>query len=114
MVYADDPGYETVNVWATYDYGDFTFAVESVDTEDATGADVLDLTTAMVYYSMGNGGITLRMTDGDYNGVDFDKFTVSPSYAFSDNVFGLVEFSSEELGDADDEDSLAVELIYSF
>ncbi|MFL2832787.1 MAG: hypothetical protein ACJ0BK_04155 [Coraliomargaritaceae bacterium] len=114
VVYADDPGYETVNVWATYDYGDFTFAVESVDTENATGGDVLDLTTAMVYYSMGNGGITLRMTDGDYNGVDFDKFTVSPSYAFSDNVFGLVEFSSEELGEADDEDSLAVELIYSF
>ena len=114
VVYADDPGYETVNVWATYDYGDFTFAVESVDSEDGAGNDTVDIQTALVYYSMGNGGITVRMTDGDYAGVDFDKFTVSPSYAFSDNVFGLVEFSTEELGNADDEDSVAVELIYSF
>ena len=33
-----------------------------------------------------------------YAGVaDYEKFTISPSYAFSDNVFGLVELSSEEL-----------------
>jgi hypothetical protein len=114
VVFADDPTYETVNVWATYDYGDFTFAVESVDTEDGAGNDRVDIQSALVYYSMGQAGITLRVTDGDYAGVDFDKITVSPSYAFSDNVFGLVEFSTEELGDADDQDSVAVELIYSF
>ena len=71
---------------------------------------------AMVYYSMGKAGITFRVTDGDYNGVDFEKTTISPSYAFSDNVFGLIEFSSEEYGSGpnSDSDTAAVELIYSF
>jgi hypothetical protein len=113
VIYADDPGYETVNVWAAYDYGDFTFAVETVETEDGTGADVLDVQTALVYYAMGKAGITVRFADGEYAGAGYEKFTISPSYSFSDNVFGLVEFSSEEL-DGVEQDTAAVELIYSF
>ena len=113
FIYADDPGYETTNVWASYDYGDFTFAAESVETEDGTGADVLDVQYIMVYYAMGDAGITVRFADGEYAGADYEKFTISPSYAFSDNVFGLVELSSEEL-DGVEEDTIAAELIYSF
>ena len=113
FIYADDPGYETVNAWASYDLGDFTFAVETVETEDGSGADVLDVQMAMIYYAMGDAGLTVRIADGDYAGVDYEKFTISPSYAFSDNVFGLVEFSTEELG-AVEQDTAAVELIYSF
>ena len=113
FIYADDPGYETVNAWASYDLGDFTIAVESVETEDGAGADVLDVQYVMVYYAMGDAGLTVRFADGDYAGVEYEKFTISPSYAFSDNVFGLVEFSTEELG-AVEQDTAAVELIYSF
>ena len=113
VIYADDPGYETINVWASYDYNDFTFAVETVTTEDGDGVDVLDVQTALVYYSFGSAGITVRYAEGDYNGVDYEKFTISPSYSFSDNVFGLVEFSSEELGGVE-QDTFAAELIYSF
>jgi len=112
-IYADDPTYETVNVWAAYDYGDFTFAVETVETDNAAGVSTTDIQTALVYYAMGKAGITVRFSDGEYAGVDFEKFTISPSYSFSDNVFGLVEFSSEELGGVDN-DTAAVELIYSF
>jgi hypothetical protein len=113
VIYADDPGYETFNAWASYDYKNFTFALETVTTEDGTGADVLDVQTALVYYSFGKAGLTLRYADGDYASVDYEKFTISPSYAFSDNVFGLIEFSSEELGGVDS-DTFAAELIYSF
>jgi len=111
-IYADDPGYETINVWAAYEYGDFTFAVETVETEVA-GVDTVDVQTALVYYSMGKAGITVRYADGEWGGADYDKITISPSYAFSDNVFGLVEFSQEELGGVES-DTAAVELIYSF
>jgi hypothetical protein len=114
VILADDPGYETFNAWASYDYGDFTFAVETVTTDDAAGTEVLDLKTFMAYYAMGNAGLTVRLTDGDYGDESFEKFTISPSYAFSDNVFGLIEFSTEELGDRADVDTAAVELIYSF
>lgn len=113
LIYADDPGYETINAWVSYDFGDFTFAVESVETE-VSGVDVLDVQMAMVYYAMGDAGITFRVTDGEYIGVDYEKFTISPSYAFSDNVFGLVEFSTEELDGVGEADTAAVELIYSF
>jgi hypothetical protein len=112
-VVADDPGYETTNLWASYEYNDFTFAVESVETEDGDGDEVLDIQTVMAYYSMGNAGITVRVSEGDYGANDFEKLTVSPSYAFSDNVIGLIEFSQEEL-DGEDNDTTAVELIYSF
>jgi hypothetical protein len=112
FIYADDPGYETVNAWASYDIGDFTIAVESVDTDYEVGID-LDVQFIMVYYAMGDAGLTVRLSDGDYAGVEYEKFTISPSYAFSDNVFGLVEFSTEELG-AVEQDTAAVELIYSF
>ena len=111
-IYADDPGYETINVWAAYEYGDFTFAVETVEAE-VSGVDTVDVQTALVYYSMGKAGITVRHADGEWGGADYDKITISPSYAFSDNVFGLVEFSQEELGGVDS-DTAAVELIYSF
>ncbi len=114
VILADDPGYETFNAWASYDYGDFTFAIETVTTDNNVGTEVLDLKTFMAYYSMGNAGLTVRLTDGDYAGTEFEKLTISPSYAFSDNVFGLVEFSTEELEGQADRDIAAVELIYSF
>ena len=112
LIYADDPGYETTNIWASYDLGDFTFAFETVDTEYVGAAD-LDVDMFMVYYAMGDAGITLRYSDGEMDGGSFDRFTVSPSYAFSDNVFGLVELSSEDF-EGTDLDTAAVELIYSF
>jgi hypothetical protein len=122
FIVADDPNYDTTNVWASYDYGDFTFAVEHVDTDYVPGAgNDLEVTMGMIYYAMGDAGITFRYVDGeiaDAFGVfqDYEKFTISPSYAFSDNVFGLVEFSTEELGAGpnNDSDTAAVELIYSF
>ena len=166
-IVADDPGYDTTNIWASYDYGNFTFAVEMVDTEFDGGSDIvgtyetyeqplfdatqaalalaglpalagnefapgglllddLEATMFMVYYAMGDAGLTVRFTDGTYTGnipglggleLDYEKFTISPSYAFSDNVFGLIEFSSEEISGAGvtvDNDTAAVELIYSF
>ena len=118
-IYADDPGYETVNVWASYDIGALTFAVEytSNDWEDDFTAGEErpeDIHMALVYYSLGDAGITFRYSGGDYeNDIEFDRYTFSPSYSFSDNVFGLLEVSYEEVGD-EDSTTLAAELIYSF
>ena len=74
---------------------------------------------ALVYYSFGDAGLTLRYSEVEYEtaGVitDYTKFTISPSYAFSDNVFGLIEVSFvEDDATADDATELAAELIYSF
>lgn len=123
FIYADDPGYETINIWASYDISDFTFAVEytSNDWDGAFTAGeerAEDTYMALAYYSFGNAGLTVRYSAGDIeNDIEYEKFTVSPSYAFSDNVFGLIELSYEELETAGvDKDftTLAAELIYSF
>ena len=122
-IYADDPTYETVNFWASYDYNAFTFAVEYTDTDELDdGVETnngLEAAMALVYYSYGDAGLTLRYSDVEYeeNGVvtDYTKFTISPSYAFSDNVFGLIEVSFvEDDATTDDATELAAELIYSF
>ena len=119
FIYADDPGYETINIWASYDIAAFTFAVEYTSNDwDGTftaGEErAEDTYMALAYYSFGNAGLTLRYSGGDLeNNIEYEKFTVSPSYAFSDNVFGLLELSYEEVED-EDFTTLAAELIYSF
>ncbi|MDG1241618.1 MAG: hypothetical protein P8R37_06615, partial [Opitutae bacterium] len=92
FIYADDPSYETINIWASYDISDFTFAVEYTSNDwdgtfNAGEERAEDTYMALAYYSFGKAGLTLRYSGGDYeNDIEFEKFTVSPSYAFSDNV----------------------------
>jgi hypothetical protein len=127
FIYADDPSYETTNFWASYDYNDFTFAVEYINNDFSNGdgtysygaAGTLfngidDVTESealvfMVYKAFGNAGLTFRYTDGEatasgltnpqgiFGTAEYEKITISPSYAFSDNVFGLLEYSEEDL-----------------
>ena len=100
FIYADDPGYETFNFWASYEIDAFTFAVEYTGTDYADDTE-LDAYMALVYYSFGDAGITLRYSDVEVDGFEYTKFTISPSYSFSDNVFGLLEasFIDEEGGE---------------
>ena len=119
FIYADDPGYETYNTWASYDYGNFTFAAEYTSTDNEDSEDDLEVFMALVYYAYGDAGLTLRYSSGEYSdddfeGDDFTRFTVSPSYAFSDNVFGLVEYSVDDIKGDGTDTSLAAELIFSF
>ena len=119
FIYADDPGYETYNTWASYDYGHFTFAAEYTSTDNEGSENDLEVFMALVYYAYGDAGLTLRYSSGEYSdddfeGDDFDRFTISPSYAFSDNVFGLVEYSVDDVKGDGTDTSLAAELIFSF
>ncbi len=112
FIFADDPGYESFNVWGAYDYGDFTFAFEYYDNEPTVGAETETL-MGLVYYSFGDAGLTVRYVDGEMGGVDYERLTFSPSYSLSDNVFVLAEFTFEDAGDSDSEE-FAAELIYTF
>ena len=114
FIYADDPGYETYNVWGSYEVDALTLAAEYTSTDHLDGTDD-DVYMALAFYSFGDAGLTLRYSGGTLADEDFNKFTVSPSYSFSDNVFGLLEVSLEDVDSADDEVvSFAAELIYSF
>jgi len=115
VIFCDDPTYEIFNTWASYDYGDFTFAAEyTARDNEASETTDSEVYMALVYYSMGDAGLTLRYSGGEYVGADFDRITISPSYAFSDNVFGLVEYSVDDLDAGGTDTQLAAELIFSF
>ena len=111
-IYADDKNYETINAWATYKFEGYTIGAEHVDTEYTNG-DELTALVGLVNYSFGDAAITLRYTDAEYNTTDVTKFTVAPSYAFSENLLGLIEYSEVEVGDVDYSE-YAAELIFTF
>jgi hypothetical protein len=118
-IYADDPGYETDNFWISYETGDWLFAFETTDNTIVPGVyedptPNLDLDMFLAYYAMGDAGLTIRVTDGTWDGQDFEKTTISPSYAFSDSVFGLFEYSEETLGTGEEQTLSAVEVLYTF
>jgi hypothetical protein len=112
-IYADDPSYETDNFWISYETGDLTLAYETTET---TGAGACDIEMYLAYLAMGDAGLTVRLSDGEIGGYDYEKFTVSPSYAFSDAVFGLIEYSDYESDDPliGDDSFTAVEVLYTF
>ena len=121
FIYADDPGYETINFWASYETGDLTLATEYVDTDYAgfgdnagfTNISELESMMFLAYYSFGSAGLTGRYTDAETDMGDYQKVTISPSFTFSDNVLGLLEVSFVDDGDTDPTE-FAAEIIFTF
>jgi hypothetical protein len=112
--YANDPGYETINTWASYETGAFTFAAEYFFWDDEGGVD-REGYLAMVNYAVDKFSMTVRYSIEDTDGMaeDWELLTFSPGYAFSDNLFGLLEYSAILDGSPSDY-RIAAELIFSF
>lgn len=114
FIYANDPGYETFNFWAAYEYEAFTFAFEYT-VNDFDGDPTEDeYFMGLVNYAFGDGVITFRYTTGEAFGTEFDRYTISPGYAFSDNVFGLLEYSLDDVDGGEGDTQLAAELLFTF
>ncbi len=115
FIYANDPGYETINIWSSYMIGSTTFALEYTDNNwDGLSVDDNYL-MGLVNFAIGDSaGITFRYTDGKTMGTDFKRYTISPSYTFSDNVVGLFEYSKDEFSGGGNDEQLALELLFTF
>jgi hypothetical protein len=114
--YADDPGYESYNFWASYEVGAFTFAAEYVDV-DYTGGGEAEGYLAMINYAFeNNAGLTLRYSvqEDNWSSEDWESITISPSYTFSDNLAGLLELSLVDGASGGADYAWAAELIYTF
>lgn len=113
--YANDPGYETINTWGSYETGAFTFAAEYFFWDDEVGPS-REGYLGMVNYAVDKFSMTVRYSVEDTNGLDdWELLTFSPGYAFSDNLFGLLEYSAILDGSSTDSDyRIAAELIFSF
>ena len=123
-----DQGYEKETFWVSYQLGKLLLAgeVAEKDSSDQAGSgnDVEGYLVMANYSLTDSAAITLRYSEEEvslastsaplYDGA---KFTISPSYVFTDNFSGLVEYSSYNMDSGtivEPEELLAVELIYTF
>jgi hypothetical protein len=109
----------TVDLWTSYETGSFTFAFEygmtDFDNDDeATGV------LAMANYASGAFGITLRLHDYSKESGGGDTIeensgvTLAPSYAIGDNLLLVAEYRMDDMGDAGDVDTFALEALFTF
>ena len=128
--FSGGPAYTKHTYWVSYQLGSLLLAAEiaEADHKDA-GPDPLGDVDKDGFLVMGNYAftdsiaLTLRYSveetsdwDDETLTSDISKFTISPSYVFTDNLSGLVEFSTydEDVAGTEIEDLLAVEFIYTF
>ena len=125
------PAYEKNTIWVSYQMGSLLLAAEVAEADYIDGSDDHEGMLVMANYAFTDkAALTLRYStekispfDTDYANSnaagmqDLNKFTVSPSYVFTDSLAGLIEYSSykdDNSFNEDPEDLLAAELIFTF
>jgi hypothetical protein len=119
--YADNNGdiaaddLEIVNVHATYSLGQLTIGGEYNDFELGTGEEADGYLLVGNYAVNDDLSITVRHSevDSSLDTHDEERTTVAAGYSVTDNLSTVVEYSSGELGTADN-DVFAVEGIFTF
>ncbi len=115
-IWADWDAYETTTYWASYQLDKLLLAAEVAEKDNTTGTDI-EGWLIMGNYSINDAlALTLRYSEEEVGTTDHEKFTISPSYAFTDSLSGLVEYSTYDSSVAAEEpgDLFAVEIIFTF
>lgn len=118
-IMADWDAYETTTFWASYQMDKLLLAAEIAE-KDMTAAADPDIEGWLImgnYAVTDSLGLTLRYSEQEVGLLnDFEKITISPSYVFTDNLSGLIEYSTYEASVAANEpgELLAVEVIFTF
>jgi hypothetical protein len=92
------------NFWVEYTGMEKTIIGAEYNTYDKGATGSGDSYMVMGNYAVSDAvSLTLRFADVDETGTanDMDKFTVSPSYTFTENLLGRLEYSTGEVGGAD-------------
>lgn len=117
-ILADWDGYEKYTFWASYQMDKLLLAFEIAEADyTAEGTDDVDGFLIMGNYAISDPlALTVRYSETTVGLAEFEKFTISPSYVFTDSVAGLIEYSTYDVEDAYNEinDLFAVELIFTF
>ena len=106
---------EYYNLWVEYGGIDSLILGAEYNSYDYNGKDG-DSWMLMGNYSVNEKvGLTLRYSQVEEDNLDYeaDKFTISPSYSFSDSLLGRIEYSTGEVGD-DDVDYFSIEALFTF
>jgi hypothetical protein len=117
--------YEKSTFWASYELGKLLLAVEVAEKDSLEVDNDVEGMLIMANYALtDSAALTLRYSVEEQSAFgtdallfDYNKFTISPSYVFTDNFSGLIEYSTykdDVVGNTDPEDLIAAELIYTF
>ncbi|MBN38401.1 MAG: hypothetical protein CMI29_08035 [Opitutae bacterium] len=118
-IMADWDAYEITTFWASYQMDKLLLAAEIAE-KDMTAAADPDIEGWLImgnYAVTDSLGLTLRYSEQEVGLLnEFEKITISPSYVFTDNLSGLIEYSTYEASVAANEpgELLAVEVIFTF
>ena len=118
-------GYEKSTYWISYQLGKLLLAGEVAESDYLdSGTDIEGMLVMANYSLTDKAGLTLRYSteeisawNSDTLTNEYNKFTISPSYAFTDSLSGLIEYSTYKdnvTGTTDPEDLLAAEVIFTF
>jgi hypothetical protein len=106
------------NIWVQYDGIENLILAAEYNSYDVSKKDG-DSWMVMGNYSFGNSiAATVRYSQTEEDGTfEGDKITISPSYSFTDNLLGVLEYSTGDQGEPNaqkDFDYFAVEALFTF
>jgi len=122
--------YEKSTYWVSYQLDKLLLAAEIAENDQlSAGVNDIDGSLIMANYAVSDKiGLTLRyseieVSDSTTGVIDYEgsKFTISPSYIFTDNLSGLLEYSSYDSdvvrtgsGAYEPDELIAAEVIFTF
>lgn len=115
-IMADWDAYETTTYWASYKMDKLLVAAELAEKDNTTGTDIEGWLVMGNYAITDAIGLTLRYSEEEIGTAEYEKITISPSYVFTDNLSGLIEYSTYDASVAanDPGDLFALEIIFTF
>ena len=116
--------YEKSTFWVSYQLGSTLLAAEVAEADPVAGDDIEGVMLMANYAINDAAALTLRYSEQEVSdqagtvGYDGSKFTISPSYMFTDSFIGLVEYSSYDADIAtsydEPEEFMGAEFIFTF
>lgn len=106
---------DVYSINATYSIDKLLIGAEYISRE-VDGADDRSAYLLLADYDITDQlGVAVRYSEWETGAAaESDKITFAPNYAITDSLGAILEFSSEEASDGSDEDTLALELTFTF
>ncbi|MGE4550469.1 MAG: hypothetical protein AAEJ57_03690, partial [Opitutales bacterium] len=93
---------------------DLSIAAEYAEKDNETGDDIEGWLVMGDYTVNGKMSLTLRYSEEEIGSISYEKFTIAPNYAISDELLGVIEYSAQDASDNSENDFLGIRLLYRF
>jgi len=113
---AADADYDVTNIYAMYTLDKLLLAGEYSNFDLEGAADDLSAYLILADYDFNDKmGIAIRYSEWESpNNAESDKIAIAPNYAITSSLGAILEYSSTENSAGDEEDTLALELTFTF